>query len=100
MELLIAEMKRLIDFLNCARNEYYNNNNSIITDEDYDARFDRLSCIEKETGIVMSSSPTQRVGFEVVSKLKKVKHITPLKSLDKTKSIEELSKFISICRKS
>ena len=94
MELLIAEMKRLIDFLNCARNEYYNNNNSIITDESYDARFDRLSCIEKETGIMMSSSPTQRVGFEVKSKLQKVKHITPLKSLDETKSIEELSKFI------
>lgn len=86
-------MTELVDRLNQYRDAYYNRNESIVPDSEYDSLFDQLKVMEAESGIVMSNSPTRTVGYEVKSKLAKVKHDIPLLSLDKTKDIRELCEF-------
>ena len=89
----IRKLKELTEQLNQYRDKYYNNSESLISDKQYDDLFDELQRLEEETGIIMSNSPTRTVGYEVKSKLKKIKHSHPMLSLDKTKSTEDLVKF-------
>ena len=89
----IKRLKELTEQLNHYRDSYYNNSESLISDKQYDDLFDELQTLEQETGIVMSNSPTNTVGYEVKSKLEKVKHSHPMLSLDKTKSTDDLVKF-------
>ena len=89
----IDRMKELIERLNKYRDAYYNQNKSLISDREYDSLFDQLCETEKKYGIVLSNSPTQNVGYTVVSELKKVKHNHPLLSLDKTTDEKEFIKF-------
>lgn len=89
----IKRLKELTEQLNRYRDVYYNNSESLISDKQYDDLFDELQSLEEETGIVMSNSPTNTVGYEVKSKLEKVKHSHPMLSLDKTKSTDDLIKF-------
>ncbi len=89
----IERIKELTNKLNQYRDTYYNNSVSEISDHEYDNLFDELKKLEEETNIVMSNSPTQTVGYEVKSKLEKVKHSHPMLSLDKTKSVDDLKKF-------
>ena len=91
----IKRIKELVSQLNTYRNAYYNNSESQISDYEYDNLFDELKQLEDETGVIMSNSPTQTVGYEVKSKLEKVKHSHPMLSLDKTKSVEDLITFSS-----
>lgn len=91
----LDKMKSLIKNLNSYRNAYYNNSESIITDKEYDDLYDQLLALEKEVNITLSNSPTQTVGYEVKSKLEKVKHSHPMLSLNKTKSVDELKEFIN-----
>ncbi|MGU8679037.1 NAD-dependent DNA ligase LigA [Clostridium perfringens] len=91
----IKEMKSLISELNIASDMYYNTSNTIMNDKDWDMKFDRLKELEKETGIVLGNSPSINVGYEVKSKLEKVKHEYILRSLGKTKDKDELNSFIS-----
>jgi DNA ligase (NAD+) len=60
---------------------------------EYDKLYDELLKLEEETGIVLSASPTQRVGYETLSELQKETHESPMLSLDKTKSVEVLADF-------
>jgi len=90
----IDRIKELVELLNHYRNEYYNNSNSVISDFEYDQLFDELVALESETGFIMTVSPTQTVGYEVVSELEKVKHNHPMLSLDKTKSVDDVIKFL------
>ena len=85
-------IKQLTKLLNEYRDAYYNRGESIISDYDYDNLFDELQKLE-ETGIILSNSPTQTVGYEVKSQLEKVKHSHPMLSLGKTKSVNDLIKF-------
>ena len=89
----INRLKELTEQLNHYRDSYYNHSESLVSDKQYDDLFDELQTLEEETGIVMSNSPTKTVGYEVKSKLEKVKHSHPMLSLNKTKSIDELKKF-------
>lgn len=89
----INRLKELTEQLNHYRDSYYNNSESLISDKHYDDLFDELQTLEEETGIIMSNSPTKTVGYEVKSKLEKVKHSHPMLSLDKTKSTDDLIKF-------
>ena len=86
-------MTELVNLLNKYRDAYYNSSNSLVSDAEYDKLFDQLKEMEQESGIVMSNSPTRTVGYEVKSKLTKVKHDIPLLSLDKTKEVDDLCKF-------
>lgn len=89
----LNRIKELIEILNKYRDQYYNESNPSVSDSEYDKMFDELSELEKETGIYFSNSPTQSVGYEVKSKLNKVKHNHPMLSLDKTKSVPDIVKF-------
>ena len=87
-------IRELTDRLNRCRYEYYNLNAPSLTDAEYDALFDELSVLEKETGFNLTNSPTQTVGcYPAVSTLEKTTHKIPLLSLDKTKSSTELLRF-------
>lgn len=90
----INRIKSLVEQLNVYRDDYYNKSRPTVSDAEYDKLFDELDNLEKETGIVMSNSPTQTVGYEVRSELKKVKHEYPMLSLDKTKSVDDLNRFV------
>lgn len=89
----VEEVKSLVKKLNKYRDEYYNNNNSIISDREYDELFDKLIVLEQETGCIFSNSPTQSVGYMSLSQLKKVKHSHPLLSLGKTTDIDEFIEY-------
>ena len=91
---MIQKIQELVKELNIHRHNYYNLNKPTITDSQYDDMFDKLSTLEKEYNYILSNSPTQTIGYEVISKLQKVEHSIPLLSLNKTKSIDELKKFI------
>lgn len=84
----------LVDKLNRYRHEYYNENAPSVSDAVYDHLYDELVRAEKETGIILSNSPTQTVGYKAVSSLEKVRHRVPLLSLDKTKLVSELAAFV------
>lgn len=89
----VKRIKELTRQLNQYRDLYYNKSVSEISDKEYDNLFDELKQLEEETSIVMANSPTQAVGYEVKSKLEKVKHSHPMLSLDKTKSVDDLIEF-------
>lgn len=90
----VERIHELVDRLNRYRNEYYNENNPSVDDSVYDHLYDELERLEKETGIILSNSPTQTVGYKAVSNLDKVTHPVPLLSLGKTKSVKDLISFL------
>ena len=90
----INRMKLINDKLSEAANAYYNTGVAIMSDHEYDQLYDELEALEKETGIVLSGSRTQKVGFEAVSSLRKVRHESRMLSLDKTKSPDELEAWL------
>lgn len=81
----IREMENLIKELNQASDAYYNQDKELISNFVYDQLYDRLTDLEKRYGIILAGSPTQKVGFPVVSELNKERHSRPALSLDKTK---------------
>lgn len=89
-----ARMEELIEVLNKASYAYYQQAEEIMSNLEYDALYEELVALEKETGITRADSPTVNVGYEVVSQLPKERHERPMLSLDKTKSIEELADFL------
>lgn len=91
----VEKIRELIDLLHKASVAYYEHNNPVMSDRKYDELYDELISLEKETGVIYSNSPTQRIGCEVKSVLQKVKHTHPMMSLDKTKSIKDLIDFSS-----
>lgn len=88
------QMKTLVELLNKADQAYYNDNDPIMSDRDYDRRYEELQDMERESGIIMANSPTQRVSGTPVSSLADVTHTRPMLSCDKTKSIEKMNQFI------
>ena len=90
----IERIKELNQLLNEYRDLYYNDSVSKVTDREYDNLFDELKMLEEETNIIMVNSPTHTIGYEVKSELKKVKHSHPMLSLDKTKWVSDLKKFV------
>lgn len=89
----LERIKQLIKELNNASYAYYNNV-PIMLDYEWDKMYEELINLEKETGIVLSNSPTHNVGYSVADELKEVEHNHPMLSLDKTKSVDELIEFI------
>ena len=90
----IDRIRELVEQLNYHRNLYYNESRPEISDFEYDRLFDELRNLEQETGLIMATSPTQTVGYEVKSNLSKVTHNHPMLSLDKTKSVDDVIKFL------
>ena len=90
----VEEMKELVTELNKYCDAYYNRSENLVSDYEFDQKYDQLLNMEKETGIVLSNSPTQHVGYEVKSELVKTAHSHLMMSLDKTKDVNVLKKFI------
>ena len=90
----MERMKELISMLNEASKKYYQDASPIMSDYQYDKLYDELCRLENETGIVLSSSPTQNVGYTVLSGLEKVRHEKRMLSLDKTKDVEKLKSWL------
>lgn len=90
----IARIKELIDILNEASKAYYAEDVEIMSNFEYDKLYDELVALEEETGTVFANSPTQNVGYEVVSELPKEKHPSPMLSLNKTKDVDELVSWL------
>ena len=95
MKELLVRQRELTARLNVYRDEYYNKNAPSVSDAVYDRLFDELVGLEEQTGVVMTNSPTQTVGYPVVSGLPEAKHDIPLLSLDKTKLVNDLLSFQS-----
>ena len=83
-------IKELVELLNKAGKSYYSEGRELMSNYEYDALYDELGMLEKETGYILSNSPTVNVGYEVLSELPKERHESPMLSLDKTKSPEAL----------
>ncbi len=88
-------MTELIKILNEASKAYYSQDKELMSNLEYDKLYDELTALEQETGIVFANSPTVRVGYEVVSELKKAPHEQKMLSLDKTKEISKLKAFLN-----
>ena len=87
-------MQELVELLNRAGKAYYQESREIMSNFEYDALYDELKGLEEELGIVLASSPTIHVGYEVLSELPKERHESPMLSLDKTKEVSRLQEFV------
>lgn len=85
----IDRIKELTELLNKASDAYYNTGDTIMEDHEFDTLLEELRSLEQETGFVMATSPTHKVGYEVKSELQKVTHNHPMLSLAKTKDWNE-----------
>lgn len=78
---------------------YYILDDPVISDAEYDKLFKDLAMLEKQyPRLVRQNSPTQRVGSEPVSELKKVVHPIPMVSLKTIYDEEEVRSFDSTCQ--
>ena len=82
-----------VNELNKASEAYYNTGQPIMSDAEFDNKLEELRQLEEETGIVLSNSPTHNVGATVLDNIKEVTHKTPMLSLEKCHSTEEIVKF-------
>ena len=90
----MEDMKQLVELLNKYAYDYYVLDKPTISDGEYDKLYDKLSKIEKETGVILPNSPTQRVGDVVLENFEKVEHKIRLYSLDKCQSLQELNSWV------
>lgn len=90
----LVRIKELIHILNEANRAYYQEDREIMSNYEYDQMYDELIQLEKETGIILSNSPTGKVGYEILSELPKERHEFPMLSLDKTKEIDVLKDWL------
>ncbi len=93
-EVKITRIKELNVILKKASEDYYAKDESPLSDREYDALYDELVRLEEETGVILAGSPTQTVGYEAVDELPKERHPSPMLSLGKTKSREELPDWL------
>jgi DNA ligase (NAD+) len=89
----LSKIKELVEKLNYYT-KLYDEGRPEISDKEWDDMYFELQKLERESGIYLEDSPTQRVNFQVVNKLNKVEHNHPMLSLDKTKDINEIQKFV------
>jgi DNA ligase (NAD+) len=91
---ILNRMRELIALLNRASEAYYKENKEVISNFEYDRLYDELLGLESRSNTVLSGSPTYKVGYEVAESLPKKEHDTPMLSLDKTKSEEDLREWL------
>lgn len=91
----MERMRELVSLLNKASKAYYAQDTEIMSNYEYDRLYDELSDLEKITGVILTDSPTVKVGYEAVEELPKERHETPMLSLAKTKSREELQSWLN-----
>ncbi len=95
----LERMKKLVDEVLFHNKNYYELDNPTISDKEYDKLYYELVDLEKETGVILPNSPTQRVGGDVLDKFVKKRHEVRLYSMNKVRSDEELSDFFADMQK-
>lgn len=90
----ISRIKELVDVLHKASIAYYRDDNPIISDKQYDDLYDELESLEKETGVILAGSPTQKVQGYILDGFQKVQHSKPMLSAAKTKDVGEIKNFV------
>ena len=90
----MTRMKELVEQLREASKAYYQESREIMSNYEYDARYDELLSLEQETGTTLAGSPTVQVGYELLSELPKERHERPMLSLDKTKDAGALAEWL------
>lgn len=90
----VERINELVKQLNQAAKAYYQDAAEIMSNYEYDALYEELEQLEKETGVVLASSPTVNVGYEVLTELPKERHERPMLSLDKTKDVQALKAWV------
>lgn len=91
----IKRIKELTDVLHKASIAYYRDDNPMMSDKQYDDLYDELELLEKETGVILAGSPTQKVQGYILDGFQKVQHSKPMLSAAKTKNIDEIKQFVS-----
>ena len=91
----MERMRELVSLLRKASEAYYAKDEEIMSNFEYDRLYDELEVLEKESGVTLADSPTVQVGYEAVEELPKERHETPMLSLAKTKSREELRDWLN-----
>lgn len=89
----MEDMKTLVDRLNYLTKKY-DEGHPEVSDKEWDELYFKLVQMEEDTGIHLDESPTQTIIYQVVNELRKVEHNHKMLSLDKTKEIEEVKKFL------
>ena len=93
MDCIYDKIRFLVQYLNeCTK--AYDEGDPLISDEEWDNKYFELQALEKETGLILSNSPTQTITYEVINALEKSTHNHPMLSLEKTKSTAEVKSFI------
>ena len=87
--------RELVDIIKQHNYNYYTLDNPTISDGDYDKLYDELVALEKELGVVLPDSPTQKVGDTILKGFKKYIHKTPLYSLDKRNDYADLEAWLT-----
>ena len=82
----VKRIKELVNELYTASVAYYRDDLPIITDKQYDDLYDELEKLEKETGIILAGSPTQKVQGYILDSFEKVRHSKPMLSAAKTRN--------------
>lgn len=90
----MERMKELAGQLDAAARTYYQEDREILSNQEYDSLYDELEALEEKTGTILANSPTQKVGYTVLGSLEKVRHESPILSLDKTKETGKLESFL------
>lgn len=100
---MMEEKKRrqqeLTALLTRAAHAYYTLDEPVMADVQYDALYDELLRLERETGEILPDSPTHRVGGEALSEFAKHRHLSPLWSMDKVQSEGELNSWLQRAEK-
>ena len=92
-------MQELIGKLNAASKAYYDGNDAIMSDDEWDAMYAELRRLEAQTGERLADSPTRRVGGEVMEGFLPHRHIARLWSMDKAQSEEEILAWAQRCER-
>jgi len=90
MKPMAEAMALLVDELNDLAYRYYVLDEPRVSDAEYDKKFDDLLKMEAELGYFLPNSPTQRVGGATLTGFQQHKHLAPLYSLDKVRTIDDL----------
>lgn len=90
----IKRIQELVPILAEAARIYEQEDREIMPNHEYDKLYDELEWLEEETGVILANSVTQKVGYEVLSDLPRVRHSQSILSLDKTKEVSRLGSFL------
>jgi DNA ligase (NAD+) len=90
----LETMRELVSRLAEADIAYYKHDDPVMTDREYDAHYEQLAALERQYGVILSGSPTQKVSGGILTGLTEVRHTKPMLSAAKTKSVDEAVRFI------